>query len=155
LLTEAVKSYKNVSRQVDRKETLSCFARVQFGNPGTALLEDAQVKGRYPNLKIFKDKMQRGMLVGQRGLISLTLPGGEILKELEAYWVRISDFKPKGNIFAIGVEDADPDIRIGDDVVVSRNNGMVGVGVAMMNPQEMVESSRGEAVRVRHLVKDQ
>jgi archaeosine synthase len=152
-LTEAVKPHKKVGGQIARREALSCFAQFQFGTAGTALLEDAQVKGRYPNLRIFNDGAQTGMLVGQRGLISLTLAGGEVMAEHSAYWVRISDFEPKGNIFAVGVEDADSEIRIGDDVVVLRNNKLVGVGVAMMSPEEMIKSSRGEAVRIRHLVK--
>ncbi len=60
---------------------------------------------------------------------------------------------PKGNIFAVGVKDADENIRIGDDVVVLRDKELVGVGVAVMSPEEMIESDRGEAVRIRHLVK--
>ncbi len=152
-LAEAVKPHKKASGQIARREALSCFAQFQFGTAGTALLEEAQVKGRYPNLRIFKNSTQTGMLVGQRGLISLTLAGGEVLAEHSAYWVRISDFEPKGNIFAVGVEDADSEIRIGDDVVVLRNDKLVGVGVAMMSPEEMTKSSRGEAVRIRHLIK--
>lgn len=152
-LAEAVKPHKKMGGQIARREALSCFAQFQFGTAGTALLEDAQVKGRYPNLRIFKGSTQTGMLVGKRGLISLTLTGGKILADHNSYWVRISDFEPKGNIFAVGVEDADPNIRIGDDVVVLRNNKLVGVGVAMMCPEEMIKSSRGEAVRIRHIVK--
>ena len=60
---------------------------------------------------------------------------------------------PKGSIFAVGVEDASSDIRIGDDVVVLRNDELIGVGVAVMSPEEMIESDRGEAIRIRHLVK--
>ncbi len=153
VLTEAVKPYERVSGQIERREAMTCFAVFQFGTAGAALLKGALVKGRYPNLRIFKNGIQNGMLVGQRGLISLTLSGGEILAEHNTYWVRISDFEAKGNIFAVGVEDADASIRIGDDVVVMRNDKLAGVGVAMMSPEEMIRSSRGEAVRIRHLEK--
>jgi archaeosine synthase len=153
VLTESVKSHDKVSVNNERRESLACFARFQFGEAGVDLLHGAQVKGRYPNPRIFRKTTQVGMLVGDRGLISLTLEGGKVLAEGKVYWVRISDFEPKGNIFAVGVDAADPNIRIGDDVVVMRADTLVGVGVAMMSPGEMVSSSRGEAVRIRHLVK--
>ena len=153
VLTEKVKTYEKVNRQTELRENMTSFARFQFGNAGEALIRDAIIKGRYPNLRIFRDGKQIGMLVGERGMISLTLEGGRILAEQNAYRVKIDDFKPKGNIFAVGVADADRDIRIGDDVVVLREEELVGVGVAAMSPKEMVESDRGEAVRIRHLVK--
>lgn len=153
VLSEQVKSYQKIGSQTELKENMKNIARVQFGDGGELLVQNAVIKGRYPNLKIIKDGKQIGMLVGKRGLISLTLEGGKILAKQNKYWVRIDDFIPKGNIFAVGILDADKDIRIGDDVVVVKNDGLVGVGVAQMNPWEMIESDRGEAVRIRHLVK--
>lgn len=152
-LSEAVSSYERLNEKTRKKEAVKSFARFQFGKAGEALVSRCDIKGRYPNLKIFKEGKQLGMLVGNRGLISLTLEGAKILGEQNAYWVKIDDFAPKGNIFAVGVLDADSDIRVGDDVVVLRNEELVGVGVAQMNPEEMKESQRGEAVRIRHLVK--
>ncbi|UCG67919.1 MAG: DUF5591 domain-containing protein [Thermoplasmata archaeon] len=153
VLGEFVKPYEKVDRQTEQRERMMNFARFQFGEAGCALVEGVVIKGRYPNLKIQKDKEQLGMLVGERGLISLTLEGGKILAEQNAYWVKIHDFIPKGSIFAVGVEDSDKNIRIGDDVVVLREDELMGVGVAVMGPKEMVESNRGEAVKIRHLVK--
>ncbi len=153
VLKKIVQPYEKVDNQTDLRESIKSFARYQFGNAGEALIQDAEIKGRYPNLRIFLDGKQIGMLVGNRGLISLTIEGGKILAEQNAYWVKIHDFIPKGNIFAVGVKDADEDIRIGDDVVVLREGELVGVGVATMSPKEMIESDRGEAVRIRHLVK--
>jgi archaeosine synthase len=153
VLSNLSSKYDKLGRQTQLKEAVRSFARFQFGRAGEFLLENAQIKGRYPNLKILKDGEQLGMLVGERGMISLTLEGAKILAAQNAYWVKIDDFVPKGNIFAVGVLDADPEIRIGDDVVVIRNNDLVGVGVAQMNPEEMKQSKRGEAVHIRHLVK--
>jgi len=90
------------------------------------------------------------MLVGDRGMISLTLEGGKILMGKRKYFVEIDDFKLKGDVFAVGVNDADHDIRIGDDVIITHKNVLKGVGVAMMNPDEMIESKKGVAVKVRH-----
>jgi archaeosine synthase len=153
ILSEAVSPYKKLNEKNRKKEAMSSFSQFQFGKAADALAKGSDIKGRYPNLKIFKDGKQLGMLVGNRGLISLTLEGAKIFGKQNAYWVRIDDFTPKGNIFAVGVLDADSDIRVGDDVVVLRNDELVGVGVAQMSPNEMKESQRGEAVRIRHLVK--
>jgi archaeosine synthase len=152
-LSELVAPYEKVDNQTHLRENMINFARFQFGNAGEALIQDTIIKGRYPNLRIFKNGKQVAMLVGKRGMISLTLDGGKILAEQNSYWVKIHDFIPKGNIFAVGVKDADKNIRIGDDVVVLRDDELVGVGVAVMSPEEMIESDRGEAVRIRHIVK--
>jgi archaeosine synthase len=153
ILKEKLKSNKKVDKKTELNESIKNFARFQFGEAGKDLVNDTVIKGRYPNLRIFRDEQQLGMLVGPRGLISLTLEGGKILAEKNKYWVKIDDFIPKGNIFAVGVLDADKDIRIDDDVVVLRDSEMIGVGVAQMSPWEIIQSNRGEAVRIRHLVK--
>jgi len=69
-----------------------------------------------------------------------------------AYSVEIEDFVPKGNLFAVGVEKASAEIRIGDDVVVAHSGEARGVGVARMTPMEMELAQRGEAVHIRHVV---
>ncbi|UCE37211.1 MAG: DUF5591 domain-containing protein [Thermoplasmata archaeon] len=153
VLNDLVLPYDKIGAKKAMRESMDCFARFQFGIAGEKLVKDAEIKGRYPNLRIIRDGVQIGMLVGDRGMISLTLEGGKILAEENSYRVKIHDFQPKGSIFAVGVKDSDDEIRIGDDVVVLRDNELVGVGVAQMNPDEMIESERGEAVRIRHLVK--
>lgn len=156
-LTEVLKNltskYKKIGRAIHLRESVRSFARFQFGKAGDTLLENAQIQGRYPNLKIIREGKQLGMLVGDRGMISLTLEGAKIIADQNTYSVKIDDFIPKGNIFAVGVLDADSEIRVGDDVAVLRNGELVGVGVAQMNPYEMKQSNKGEAVHIRHIVK--
>jgi archaeosine synthase len=89
------------------------------------------------------------MLTNERGLISLTLEGAKILAEENAYCVEIEDFVPKGDVFAVGVINATPEIRIGDDVAVVCKNELRAVGVAGMSAEEIVESDRGVAVKIR------
>jgi archaeosine synthase len=90
------------------------------------------------------------MLTKKRGVISLTLEGAQRLFPAHVYWVEIEDFMPHGSIFATGVCDADMSIRIGDEVIVIHHGEIRAVGVACMTAQEMIQSNRGEAVKVRH-----
>lgn len=152
VLKDAVSGQARISKRERQIEDFNKVARFQFGDPGSNLVEGCTIKGRYPNLRIMKGNSQMGILVGQRGMISLTLEGAKILAQHHAYWVEMDDFELKGNLFAVGVNDADSNIRIGDDVVIVRKGDVIGVGVAQMGPDEMIESNRGEAVRMRHTV---
>ena len=68
------------------------------------------------------------------------------------YLVKIDDFLPRGSILAPGVIEADPGIRPNDEVIVLGKKALC-VGRAMMSGEEMVKSSRGVAVDVRHIKK--
>ncbi|MFQ5885119.1 MAG: PUA domain-containing protein, partial [Thermoplasmata archaeon] len=149
-LFRAATGYERVPGSSRKSEDMLTRCVFQFGKGGQELMTSAEVRGRYPNLKIFSDDKQLGMLVGERGMISLTLEGAERISNNNVYCVEIDDFYPEGNLFAVGVTDASKEIRIGDDVVVRHKGDVRGVGVAMMNWKEMVESGRGEAVRIRH-----
>jgi archaeosine synthase len=131
-------------------EDMRSICRFQFGEAGDTMCDDARIVGRWPNLKILKGEDQLGMLTGDRGMISLTLEGAKVLARSGIYSVEIEDFKPKGNLFAVGVEKATPEIRIGDDVAVVHEGEVRAVGVAVMNPAEMEIAERGEAVHIRH-----
>jgi archaeosine synthase len=93
------------------------------------------------------------MITKERGLISLTLNGGEKLVSSKKYFVEIyDDFTLKGSVFAPGIKNADEKIRIGDEVIVLKNKKMAAVGVAQMNGDEMEQLNFGEAVKVRHKI---
>ncbi len=62
------------------------------------------------------------------------------------------DFKLIGSVFAPGVKNADTAIRVGDEVFVTRKKEIIAVGVAQMNGEEMIESTHGEAVKIRHRI---
>ena len=87
-----------------------------------------------------------------RGMLSLTLTGGEVLSKKDAYWVEIEDFLPVGNIFAVGVRDAAREIRPGDEVAVRHGGEVRAVGTARLGWREMKDLRRGEAVHVRHVL---
>ncbi|UCE45270.1 MAG: DUF5591 domain-containing protein [Methanobacteriota archaeon] len=137
-------------RRTRAADDLSSIARFQFGDAGDALTAGASAAGRWPAMKIVRDGIQLGAVSHQRGMISMTLPGAAIVGSKDAYCVEIDDFLPKGNLFAIGVEDATDDIRIGDDAVIRHAGDVRAVGVARMTPVEMRAADRGEAVHIRH-----
>ena len=133
-------------------DDMRSLCRFQFGPAGEELCDGSRVAGRWPNLKIIRNGVQVAMLTGERGMLSLTLEGGKIMAPSGAYCVEIEDFRPRGNLFAVGVEKASREIRIGDDVVVAHTGGARAVGVAKMTPAEMELADRGEAVHIRHVV---
>jgi archaeosine synthase len=149
LLAEKAEQYGHVSGRTTGLNTLRGVLLYQFGHADT-LLEGCTVKGRHPHYRFGQGGRQLGMLVAGRGFISLTLEGGKRLADKGGYDVVIDDFIPKGSVFSVGVQQADPDIRAGDDVVIMHDGEVRAVGVACMNGAEMVESMRGEAVTTRH-----
>ena len=103
-------------------------------------------------LKITENDKQIGMLIGEKGYISLTFEGAEKISDICEYKVEISDdFKPKGSILSPGVVDADENIRIGDEILIFRKKSLIGVGVACMNGSDMIDLNYGEAVKTRHI----
>ena len=137
----------------ERFGMVSSIARFQFVRGGDALVQGCDVVGNYPHLRVMASGNQVAMLTPERGMLSLTLRGGQRLLEIGVNRVEMAHFELGGNLFAIGVEGADPGIRAGDEVVVLRRGELQAVGVARMCGEEMVESERGEAVRVRHRIK--
>ncbi len=57
---------------------------------------------------------------------------------------------PRGSILAPGVVNADPQIRVNDEVVFCGDKAF-GVGRAKMSGWEMVQSRKGVAVQVREV----
>ncbi len=156
-LREATKGMEGAGDYTtDRKETIRSVLTFQFGREiADAIMDkDTYGVGKFPYWKIMRGKnLQLGMLTEERGMISMTLDGAKILAEHNYHIVDIMDFELKGSLFAVGVKDADPSIRIGDEAVVVCNGEVKAVGVAMMSGREMKELNRGVAVRIRHKVK--
>lgn len=149
-LSSICSSFPYVSRGEDRVGNMESLARFQFGEGGEVLVEDCSVVGNYPYLRILHKKLQTAMLTPERGMLSLTMQGGEKLLPTHLNIVQMANFELKGNLFAIGVEDADRRIRSGDEVLVLNNGELEAVGVASMCGEEMMNAERGEAVKIRH-----
>ncbi|UCD14299.1 MAG: DUF5591 domain-containing protein [Thermoplasmatales archaeon] len=154
VLKRAASKYDMVKPSKRAHENVKALAYYQFGKKiAEKLLTNTVIKGKYPYQKILDNNKQIGMITMERGLISLTIEGAKKIAKSGGYWVEIyDDFTLKGSVFAPGIRDADESIRIGDEVVVLKNNKTCGVGVAQMNGDEMKESHRGEAVKIRHRI---
>jgi archaeosine synthase len=151
---DAIKTPAEGNNAIRRAKDMGAFARFQFGPGAEALVDRVAFNGGH--LKLYKGGKHTGTMIEERGLISLTLDGGEILKGLGRYTVEIENFEPTGTIFAVGIKGATEEIRPGDDVVVLRNGALAGVGVAVMGGPEMTEKRagrRGAAVDLRHRVR--
>ena len=140
--------------------TVRAVADYQFGagtgrdharGAGDDLLGEIGTEGRYPSLRVTEGDEQLATLVPQYGTLALTLAGGRRWLEspVPAKRVGIDGFVPEGSVLAPGVLDADPSIRVGDEVVVEGPRAFA-VGKAAMHGDEMARSARGIAVDVRH-----
>jgi len=143
---------------VERIGSVRSILSFQFGRDAAdALMDGSYAIGKFPYWKIMKDnpqnpkeKIQLGMLTPERGMISLTIEGAEMIAGLGKNVVEMTDFEMKGNLFAVGVLNADPGIRPGDEAIVTLNGSVEAVGVAVMSGREMVDLKRGIAVKIRH-----
>ena len=132
------------------------IADYQFGpDAGDALFSDVdlQTTSRHPKLQVRDGSgEQLATMVPQYGVLALTLAGARVWDESDAPTKRVEldGFVPHGSVLAPGVVDADDAIRVGDEVVVEGPHAYA-VGRARMFGREMADSTRGEAVQVRHV----
>jgi predicted RNA-binding protein (TIGR00451 family) len=80
------------------------------------------------------------------------LSGARLIAPLNRYWVRLDASQVKGgSIFAVGINEADSEIRPGDEVIILNNEEkVIAVGKSEMSGREMCELKRGRAVTIRH-----
>jgi len=149
-----IKDYEIVKPSIRKFEDFKSLALYQFGSKtGNRLVKNCEIRGKYPFLKLFEKNKQIGMMTKDRGLISLTINGAEKIKNTNEFWVEVfDDFDLIGSVFSPGVNDADKQIRIGDEVIVKSKEKLLAVGVAQINGEDMKTSNYGEAVKVRHRI---
>ncbi|MDO5853644.1 MAG: DUF5591 domain-containing protein [Thermoplasmata archaeon] len=158
-LRAAAKDMEKVGYLQERNDYMRSVFAFQFGQEAADAIMDADTYaiGKFPYWKIIREKdgkkVQMGMMTPERGMVSLTLEGAEVVAGLGRNIVEIQDFEIRGNLFAVGVMSADPAIRIGDEAIFVCSGQVRGVGVAEMCGREMTELKRGIAVKVRHKLK--
>jgi archaeosine synthase len=151
-LKEAVDEAVRDARSLEgyQMQRFRALADYHFGTGASgALLEgDVRVKGR----ELQSAERRPLAALTPNGTIALSLEGARRLVPRGRYIVEIGDFLPRGDVLAPCVTGADEEIRPGDEVIV---RGIVAfcVGKARMSGWEMVESTRGIAVELRHVKK--
>ena len=145
-----LKKYEKMPRRERTLHELRSIAKYQFGEGGENLIpDDVIIKGRYHH-KLYYNNRQIAFLNKDVGLYTLSLAGGEILGELNLKTVNI-DFDLKTNtVFSVGVESADHSIIPRDEVVVMRNDEVLGTGKAIVSGEEIEKSNYGVAVDIKH-----
>ena len=148
-----LKNHEKINRREKVLNELRYIAVYQFGLDAEEFIPDnVKVKGRY-HKQIMVNGKQIALLNKDTGLYRLNLAGGEILKELDINVVNI-DFNLETNtVFAPGIERARHSIVPNDEVVIVRDDTVVGVGRAVLTGREMEECSNGVGVKLKHRVK--
>ena len=148
-----LKNHKRLNRREKVLHELKSIAKYQFGPDGDKFIPDnVKTKGMY-HKRILSNGKQLALLNMDHGLFRLNLEGGEILKDLGINIVEI-DFNLETNtVFAPGIEKADHNIIPNDEVVVVKDDEVVGVGKAILTGREMEECGNGIGVKIKHRVK--
>ena len=128
------------------------LARFQLGaGPANHFTRGCTVKGRIERPRLMdREGIQLAMFNPERGCLSLTLEGGQRLFRAGGPFIELGQFKLKGDIFAGGVTAVNGRFHPGDEVVLVREEAVVGVGVAQIASSLLKESQRGRVVKVRH-----
>jgi len=151
-LKEAVDEAVRDARSLEgyQMQRFRALADYHFGTGASAALLEGEVKIKGRELQSAEKKALAALT--PNGTIALSLEGAKRLAARGGYVVEIGDFLPRGDVLAPGVTGADEEIRPGDEVIV-RGEVAFGVGKARMSGWEMVESTRGIAVELRHVEK--
>ena len=148
-----LKNHQKVSRREKTLHELRSIAKYQFGENGDKFIPDnVKTKGMY-HKRILSNGNQLALLNKDYGLYRLNLPGGEILKDLGINIVNIDFDLTTNTVFAPGIDKADHSIIPNDEVVVVKDDTVVGVGKAIMTGREMEECNNGIGIKLKHRVK--
>ena len=136
-------------------ETLQATADFQFGpDAGASLIPpNSKITGKLYRMVVARyQNVQTCAYLASNGKLSLTMDGGQRIAHLARYWVRFAGKDVQGgSLFAVGVNDADPKIRPGDEVLIlDESDNLLAVGRSEMSGREMCENTRGRAVTIRH-----
>ncbi len=126
------------------------LAKFQFGK--NFIPDDVVVKGRHRKFFIKKDgkQIQICSLNEENGLFVLTADAGELLGKVN--WVEVNfEVKKGGSLFAPGFKDCDENISVNDEVVIVKDDKVIGVGRALMSGAEMKKAKHGALVNIRHI----
>ena len=141
-----------------------CIANYQFGSPlGHLLFSDdctVELSKRTGNLRrVLQGSAVLATIRANDGRIVLTMAGAQNLHQLTPFprlrvvvKQEVTPYISEGrSVFAKHVENVDSQLRAGDEaLVVNEKDELLAVGQAHLSPHEMLDLSRGVAVKTRH-----
>lgn len=148
ILKELDQTADSKSKRAQRLHNYKELAKFQLGK--NFLPEDVMIKGRHVKffIKEGKNTVQLAS-INDNGLFVLTSQGGELLGKTN--WVEVDFNVKKGSLFAPGFKDADEAVSVNDEVVIVKDNEVLGVGRALMSGKEMKKATHGVLVNIRHV----
>ena len=149
ILQNVARMSLNGSEPVNSKQRAQgeAIGLANFQYPNSDFLTNSEISGRMPYKLRCGDLAAISPVVGGFGL---TLNGGKAYASNGGGIVKAENFKLVGDLFAVGVNGYEGDWLIGEQVAIEQNGEITAVGVAKMNPEEMISMNRGIAVEVRH-----
>ena len=111
-------------------------------------LQDFYIKGKYPDLKLFVNKVPFLRIDKNYGMLDVYEGFAKVLYNKKIYSVKIDDFEPKGTIFAKGILDADINIKP-NDIIIFYNSFLMGVGRSYMSGKEIAAGLNGFAIKIK------
>ncbi len=129
------------------KDNFSSLARFQFSCCDD--FSDVKIYGRYPRVDFKKGKERYFGFDIKRGMLTLAEQSARELAEEGKYVVEIDDFYPEGDVFSVGILNANSEIREGDEVAIVHGGELRAWGIARMNSYDMINEKKGKAVKVR------
>jgi len=126
------------THKVDKYHDLRTQSKFIFGND--ILPEKIGIRGRG-----VKQVFSNGNIIASLG--KRIRPMYKDVK-VQKKWVNI-DFDIKGDLFCVGVRDADNGIRAGDDVIIRKDKETTAIGTAILPGKMMKKMRKGKAVKVR------
>ncbi len=139
------KDFNYGNKLYDYKSILS----FQFGKWINKYLDNIRIVNNFHQDMILKDKKILFVYNDKIGKFTITKQSAKFFLENNKFNVAIDDFKPTSNVYSVGVKDATDDIKPLDEVILTYNNEVRGVGTAMMPYKAMIDLNKGIAVKVR------
>jgi archaeosine synthase len=148
LLKEKLSSV-NIRQDISEKiMKLRALCDFQFGKGAWKHLlgESPKLKG----FQVYADGELIATVNRYTGLLALSLSGGEKILSFGRYIVELSFNPMTSSLFCVGIKKADTLIRPHDEVVVTYEKVLRGVGRALLNGEEMERAKKGLGIKLRH-----
>ena len=133
--------------------------RFQFQSPNITvplLTKNFNTKGKIQyQLQFYQKNMLLGTYQQDYGLISLGIGLAKHLSDKKHYYVVYQGNEIHGSaLYCTAIEDADPRIAPGDEVVIINRDGqLLGYGRSLLTSTDLIESDRGIGVKIRKKIK--